>query len=383
MNIIRAKSMKIVMIDPLVGNEYAACLAAGISKKAELYLVVTENRETDIKGNFKILKLSPAKNDSYNKAVKTFKYFLYFKSLLTFLIRNKIDVVHYQFFRRKSEILFFYFLKSLGFKIVFTAHNVLPHERKKLDYSLNKVIYRRADKIIVHTEYIKDKLVKNFPVSKDKVNIVPHGNFDNYLSKEEITTEGARAKLGLKATDKVLLFFGYIREYKGLDLLLDAFEQVNKLDSSIKLLIAGNPQSKELRSKYENKLKELKNTYAFLQFIPSQDVATYLTSADIVILPYRNIDHSGIIHLAYSFGKPVIATPVGDFPESVEDGRSGFVTDDISIESIKNTIIKAFSDMNKLEMMGNYTKYLNDTKYSWDSIAESTLNIYNSIVKRK
>lgn len=374
--------MNVLIMDPLVGNEYAACLSKGLGENGEkIFLSITENREVQVNGRFEIVKLSPAKDKRYGKLKKGFKYLAYFKNVLSFIKKNKIDVIHYQFFRRRDEILFFYLLKKLGHKLVFTAHNVLPHERSKLDYYLKKIVYKTADEIIVHSNYIKEKLLKNFPEAEGKTTIIPHGNFDNYLPKEIITKDEARKKLGFSPADGVLLFFGYIREYKGLDLLLDAFKEAYPQNKNIKLLIAGNPQSAELRKRYEDKIKGMQGVTAHLKFIPADEVAVYLSACDAVVLPYKDIDHSGIIHLAYSFGKPVIATRVGDFPESIEDGKSGFLLKENTKDELKRMIINTFSDTKNLEIMGAYCTKLNHTKYSWNEIAVTTISVYKKAIQ--
>jgi D-inositol-3-phosphate glycosyltransferase len=380
------KTMKILMIDPLVGNEYAACLSAGLSRKGvETHLVVTENREISTPGSFIIKRFMPAKNDLYGKTKKVFKYVSYLRTLLKYIRKEKIDIVHYQFFRRKSEIFYFLFLKALRVKLVFTAHNILPHERSKSDYFLKKLVYKNANAIIVHTDYIRTKLLSMFKVNEKKVFIVPHGNFDVYLPSAKISYEEARERLEIKPEDNVLLFFGYIREYKGLDLLLAAFENAAKANKNLKLLIAGNPQSEGLRKTYEDQINSLSmnglngRITAHLKFIPAEEVAYYLTASDVVALPYKNIDHSGIVHLAYSFQKPIIATNVGDFPEAIEDGRSGYVLKSNTTKELTEKIIETFSDAEKLKLMGAYAKYLNDTKYSWGEIASRTIDVYNYV----
>jgi glycosyltransferase involved in cell wall biosynthesis len=218
-------------------------------------------------------------------------------------------------------------MKLAGVRLVYTAHNVLPHETGKLDKYLYSLIYKSAHYIIVHSDYIKEKLLISFSVKEEKVKVIPHGNFDIYLPAKRITKSEARRKLNMNVNDKILLFFGYIREYKGLDLLLDAFQTAKDCDSELKLLIAGMPFNEELKTHYSKRIKEISadRIIQHFKFIPSDEVQNYFEASDIVILPYKNIDHSGIIHLAYSFCKPVIVTNVGDFPETVEDGKSGYI----------------------------------------------------------
>ena len=264
---------------------------------------------------------------------------------------------------------------------MYTAHNVLPHEEKKADYFLYSILYRAADGIITHSGGIKEKLVSRFNIPPNKVTVIPHGNFDSYLPKKTITKEEARKDFNLSIKDDVLLFFGYIREYKGLDLLLNAFKLILEKKPDTVLIIAGFPATKQLYDKYirEVNLLPKKNIKATFNFIPSEDVPKYFISADFVVLPYKKIDHSGIVHMAYSFGKPIIATNVGDFPESVENGKSGFIVNSLSAKDIAAKIIDAFQNKGMIPDMSNYIHQLNQTKYSWNTVAAKTITFYESL----
>jgi glycosyltransferase involved in cell wall biosynthesis len=298
------------------------------------------------------------------------------------VIGNGKRVAHIQFLRRERlEGLFLLLLRLLGAKLVFTAHNVLPHENNAIDRFLRSGIYRAAGTIIVHSEYIKNKLTNGFRVDREKVRVVPHGNFDHYVPKEPLSKAEARKSLNLSETDNVALFFGYIREYKGLNLLLDAFELCARQGQPFKLVIAGAPASTELGNQYRKRIEEMamNDLITFhADFIPSEKVAAYLLASDVVILPYKAIDHSGIVHLAYSFGRPLIATDVGDFSEVIEDGKSGYLLKENSAECLSETIIGAFSNGAHLAEMGNYARRLSETKYSWLEIAKKMKDLYES-----
>ena len=147
--------------------------------------------------------------------------------------------------------------RLIGIKIVYTAHNVFPHERTKLDFLRSKIIFKTSHKLIVHSNFIKNKILQNFPFCLNKISIIPHGNFDNYLSKRSMTKTTARNVLNLPKVGIVLLFFGYIREYKGLDLLIDAFELALKQNNSLYLVIAGQPFSDDLMLKYEQRIANI------------------------------------------------------------------------------------------------------------------------------
>jgi glycosyltransferase involved in cell wall biosynthesis len=301
----KKKSNKIVMVDSLIGNDYTYCLGLGLAEnESDLEFIVPENREFNQNVPFDVKRWAPAKNDSYGKLTKLYKYSVYLVKLFFYSLKHREYIFHFQFFRRRTDAVLFYLMSLAGIKLVYTAHNILPHERSFIDRSIQSIVYKSAGIIIVHSKYIKNKLLRNFSVSEEKVHVIPHGNFDIYLPSDRMTKSEAREILGLANEDKVALFFGYIREYKGVDLLLDAFDMASKFDPELKLVIAGMPYNKTLMDRYEQRIREIPagdRLITHFSFIPSDKVQDYFESCDVVLLPYKNIDHSGIIHLAYSF----------------------------------------------------------------------------------
>lgn len=380
--------MKVLMIDSLVGNDYSLAMCAGlVTQGVDVQLVVPRDRvvETDIA--FPVIQLAPSKSPGTSKIRKTFQYIKYLFRLLLLIRRNNVQLVHFQFFRRERLDTFFVgALRLLSMPIVYTAHNVLPHENGRIDYYLRYLVYKVVDGIIVHSEYIQRKLLNAFKVDPAKTAVIPHGNFDLYLPDEELSKEESRNKLGLKKEDRVLLFFGYIRAYKGLDLLIEAFESASAVDKRLKLLIAGAPQSPQLDEQYAGQISKITAHERILfhsHFIPFKDVAFYFTAADLVILPYKTIDHSGIVHLAYTFGKPVIGTPVGDFAEVIDHGKSGYILENHDADCLAEGIRTAFCDEAYLEQMGHFAQELNKTKYSWIHIARRTKLYYEKVISRQ
>lgn len=375
--------MKVILVDSLIGNDYTLCLAFALQNEGlDVTFIVPSNRKFNKPNNFTVKKWSPSKDRKDSNILKLFKYFQYLFKLFFYILKNKDAAVHFQFFRFKFDILFIVLLRLFNVKLVHTAHDVLPHETKKIDYVLNYFLYKASRKIIVHSSYIKNKLNSIFNINKDKIKIVPHGNFDIYQSNSPLLNEEAKKEFNLLPTDKVILFFGFIREYKGLDILLDAYPIVNKKNPEIKFLIAGSVATKTLDQVYKNKINALQNAGSLItnfKFIPIEKVAAYFTAADFVILPYKDIDHSGIVHMAYSFETPIIATNVGDFSETIEEGKSGYLVEKNNPGALADAIIKAFKNPEIKLNMQNYIKELNKSKYSWEESARKTSEIYNTL----
>lgn len=370
---------KILIIDSLMGNDYTICLANAMQMAGgNITLIVPENREIN-NPLFVVKKWLPSKEKTKSKLSKVFDALIYLIKLINFIVKQKPDAVHFQFFRFKIDALLMFLLKIFNLKIIYTAHNVLPHERFMFDIQLTNLAYKAADKIIVHSNFIKEKLLSLFEIDCSKIEIIPHGNFNHYLPEAPLTSNTAKNKLSLSPQDNVALFFGYIKEYKGLDILLNAFEIIYKNKKNIKLLIAGFPESEELKCKYEKMIGQIDadNRIIFYpEYISPSDLPIFFYAADVLILPYKTIDHSGIIHLAYSFNKPVIVTNVGDFSDTVEEGKSGFIVPPNNPIQLAGCIECAFSNKKNLLEMGSYAGTLNNSKYSWDVIAAKTLGIY-------
>ena len=373
--------MKAIMVDSLVGNDYSICLCSALAGAgADITLVVPENRVIDAEVYFPVKFWAPTKEVGVSRYKKTFRYFRFLLKLLIYIKRSKTDIVHFQFFRRERiESFYFLLLRLLGINLILTAHNVLPHQERKIDYFLKFIVYLSATAIIAHSNFIKQMISKMFKISGQKIHIIPHGDFDIYLPQAPISKCAAKKKLNLSKNDHVVLFFGSIRDNKGLHLLLDAFKIASETDPQLYLIIAGKPPTAISENRYREHIAQIKSRDRIIfhsQFIPNDSVADYFTATDVVALPYKNIYHSGIVHLAFSFGRPIIATRVGDFTETIEHGESGYLLEENTAENMAEMIAAGFSNTENLEKMGRFARKLSETEYSWDRIARSTAELY-------
>jgi glycosyltransferase involved in cell wall biosynthesis len=240
-------------------------------------------------------------------------------------------------------------------------------------------VYKCSHRIIAHSDFIKRQLMTRFSIPYAAIEIIPHGNFDAHLPVESVTVKQARGYLSLSDKDHVILFFGIIRENKGLGLLLDAFELASVQDAQLKLLVAGQPQSSKLDRLFRTRISQIDTSGRIIyhpHFVPLNRVPYYFTAADIVILPYRTIYHSGVLHAAFSFARPVITTNVGDFKEMVADGLSGWVLGQNTAVKLADAIGKAFKSRSQLRCMGLYARKISEKKFSWTDIAQKTKALY-------
>lgn len=252
-------------------------------------------------------------------------------------------------------------------RIVTLADNILPHEKRIGDTLLTRYMVSGSDAFVVMSEEVLRDLRK----FTDKPALVsPHPVYDLY--GKIISKEQAREQLHLPANEKIILFFGFIRKYKGLALLLEAMscEQIKKLN--IKLLIAGEYYGDE--DYYRNLIAQSgieKSVIQATHFIPDEEVKNYFCAADVVVQPYLTATQSGISQMAYHFEKPMIVTRVGGLPEIVPDGKAGYVAD-VNAQSVADAIARFYNENKEAEFIENVRR--EKLRFGWDRMAEAVLS---------
>lgn len=257
-------------------------------------------------------------------------------------------------------------------KIICIADNVIPHEHRPGDRNFTRYFLKVCDGFIT----MSDKVLKDlsrFNKIKPAV-VVQHPLYDTFGNKVE--KKLAREHLRLNQDDKLILFFGFIRKYKGLDLLLKAINDPTIRANNIKLLVAGEFYEDEnfyLSLINENNLQE--QVILRDQFIPDSEVKYYLSAADCVVQPYRNATQSGVTPLAYHFEKPMIVTNVGGLPALVPNEKVGIVCEPVP-QSLTNAI-------NRFYELGEdfFIPHLRNEKqkYTWKNLVETILNLVNKV----
>jgi len=206
-------------------------------------------------------------------------------------------------------------------KVICIADNIIPHEKRPGDKQFTAYFMRPVDAFITMS---RDVLKDTQGITAKPAVFYPHPLYDNYgpgIPKEE-----AREKLNLPPGN-YLLFFGFIRKYKGLDILLQALADERLKELNVRLIIAGEYyEGKETCEAIIAQQQLSDRVFAFTDFIPNDEVRFYFSAADLVVQPYRSATQSGITQVAYHFEKPMVVTSVGGLPEVVADGKTGFVT---------------------------------------------------------
>lgn len=338
-------------------NPYQACLAAGLSPLG--------------------CKVFPAKD------------FTLFPLVANFLRVGRFDLVHLHWLeslllsksRFKSLLRFiaFYFevklLRLLGVRFVFTVHNLQEHEQRHPELFLwyCRRLVPLFDALIVHSQYAKTKVVESYSRKKEAlVEVIPHGNYCG-VYPDDISREAARRELGLAATDRVFLFFGAIRDYKGVPELISSFRSMSR--TNVKLLIAGRVRGKEAQARLQAQLVNCKDILAFLNQVPDEQIQVFFRAADVVVLPFRHIFTSGSVLLAMSFGKAVVVPQLDSLAEIIsKDGFCVYSAEDPQgLRHALNEVLER-----PLDEMGR-ANYVRAKQFDWEHISAKTMELFLTV----
>jgi len=237
--------------------------------------------------------------------------------------------------------------RGLRYRIVWTMHNVLPHEKSSppvLDYLGRMLLAQLATSVIVHCNYGQERLAQHFH-RKRKVFIAPHPNYCGVLPSGG-SREEARAKLGLQQVGFVFLFFGAIRGYKGVEDLIAAFRELPHADQA--LVIAGKPSNKDIEADIISRVARDARILTDLGYVPDRKLEVYLRAASAVILPFREVLTSGSAMLALSAGRPVVAPAMGCLPELLPP-ECGILYDPADPDGLRKALIRCrYLDLNAM-----------------------------------
>jgi len=251
-------------------------------------------------------------------------------------------------------------------KILFSCHNVFPHERFPFDKILTRTVLKHGDYFIVHSKLDAADLLKIKSDAKFKISVMPTFNAFKF---ENMNMQTAREELGIPLNQKVLLFFGFVREYKGLGYLLKAMPRIIEALHDVQLLIVGDFGKK--KNEYLQMIDAVvmnENINIYDDYIPDREIEKYFAAADLVVLPYISATQSAIVQLAFGFNKPVIVTNVGGLPEAVADGQTGYIVAPQDPDAISAAVIRFFEENKADEFIANVEAEAN--KYSWDRMSE-------------
>jgi len=346
-------------------SHYNTLLCEELSKKNDVYLL-----------SFKRLYpafLYPGKNQkdtvsnkfiqtNANEIIDSINPITWLKAFFQ-IKKNKADILIFHWWTPYFTPLFYSIAKLIrlftNIKILFICHNIIPHERRKIDTLLTKMVLGKGDFFIVHSSEDYNKLKKILPFAIIKQTVHPTYDIFNF---EKYNQEKAKEILDLNT--KVILFFGIVRKYKGLQYLIDAMPIVLQ-HIDVTLIIAG--QFWEDKNEYIEQIQKIeieKHVRIIDEYIPNEDVGLYMSSADVVVLPYISATQSGVIQIAYGFNKPVITSKTGGLPDVVKDGETGCLVEPANSEALAISIVSYFIEGKKGPFIENIKK--ENERFSWD-----------------
>ncbi len=262
---------------------------------------------------------------------------------------------------------------------IFVCHNVFPHERFPLDKFLTRTVLKKGKAYITHSAMDAEDLKSIVAAPNYETTVLP---VHNSFKMKNLTKSQARLAADVLEDKKILLFFGFVREYKGLRHIINAMPEIVKYDSNIRLMIVG-----EFRSDKENYLEQIKkldvgnNIDIVDGYIPDSGIEKYFAASDLIVLPYESATQSGIVQIAYGFEKPVIATDVGGLPEVVSDGKTGYIVEPKNPKALAEAVIRFFDENRSEEFTENVRKEA--YRYSWDRMNEAVVRLTEKIDNEK
>ena len=259
-------------------------------------------------------------------------------------------------------------------RCVALVHNMIPHEPSLLDKVFAPLYVRATDGFVALSDSVVQDINRLDPSHKPKTSY-PHPIYDHY--GEQMSKEEACLALHLQPEKQYMLFFGLVRAYKGLDLLLDAFGFVKDQLPNLQLIIAGEFYEDEDKYRIQIESNQLTDRVIIKnEFIADADLRKYFGAADLIVQPYKSATQSGVTQVAFHFEKPMLVTNVGGLGEIIHDHQMGYAVDPNA-----QAIAEALTDYYTQNRQADYTAYLIQQKenYSWAKLAESFVTIYNNI----
>jgi glycosyltransferase involved in cell wall biosynthesis len=365
-----------------------------MSKKAALDVIGSDDLDfPEFRGQpgVRFLNLRGSHRPAASSASKIARVSRYYARLIRYAATAKPRIFHilwnnkFEFFDR--TLLMLYYL-ILGKSIVLTLHNVNARTRDRNDTFLNRftlrIQYRLAHHLFVHTEKMKTELIREFGVQPARITVIPFG-INNSVPNTSLTRADARQRLGIREAEKAILFFGNITPYKGLELLVSAFQQTLARRDDVRLIIAGKPDRFE---SYWQMIREVVREgvqkgkiLLRANFIPDGETEVYFKAADVLVLPYRHVYQSGVLFLGYSFGLPALAADVGSLKDEIVEGKTGFLFRPDDPVDLARAIEKYFaSDLyaelsSRRQGIRDYATKL----HSWDVVAQITMSVYERL----
>ena len=279
------------------------------------------------------------------------------------------DVIHYQGFHPWFDLALPLWRR---YPLVCTVHDFRPHPGDKLSqktpFWVEMFVRRRADQLIVHSQHVRSLMVQQLGGASENISLMPHIQIGQELASPMVEED-----------ENLILFYGRIWEYKGLEYLIRAEPLISARIPNARIMIAGQGED---FSRYAQMMVHPEHFIVHNEFISEERTTEYFQRASVVVLPYIEASQSGVIPLAYSAAKPVVATTVGGLPEMVEHGRTGYLVAPRDAAKLADALVRLLLDKTLRRQMGVNAKHKIELECSPETIARQTVEVYHRAATR-
>jgi glycosyltransferase involved in cell wall biosynthesis len=327
------------------------------------------------------------------RGIRGAQYVAEWLRLVYYLQRQKPDVVLFGEMRFAFEVRFLKMLRGAGLKLADIVHDVRAYDTRRDAASIVledekhlrqfEAMYEQFHALFVHDKTNYDLFIDLYKrVPAQNVHEIPLGTNEIVLEVQPtITAADLRKQLNIATGQKVVMFFGTVTKYKGVEDLIRAFPMIHKATGA-RLVIAGFPAKDIDPEALQAAARELgvyEHISWLLDYVPNEHVLPMMEISDVVALPYRAISQSAVIQIAYACGKPVVATRIGGLQDVVEDGQSGFLAEAENIQSLADACNRILSSDELAHKMGARAKVLADTRFAWKNVAERLVAAFKGL----
>jgi glycosyltransferase involved in cell wall biosynthesis len=281
--------------------------------------------------------------------------------------------------RLPLDFWFIKYCRKRGSKIVLTVHDLLPHDTADLHQQTFQHLYDFVDGIICHSDHIEARLVSEFSVPPHKIRVIPHGPF--FYDLPDVGSESTLRSFGIDQGKGMVLWQGIIFPYKGIDLLLDAWQRVEAQSDHVELVIAGTG-APELLQQIRNQVEALglKRVHLHFRFITTEELVALYRAAAIVVYPYRAITTSGALATGLALGKAIIASDLPVFRELLVPRENALLADSRNSQELADALLELTQDQELRKKLEKTVSEMNFGDESWLLIAKKTVQVYGDVL---
>lgn len=293
-------------------------------------------------------------------------------------------VVHVQYlpmlrWQPPLDLWFLAFCRRRGAKIVLTVHDLMPHDTAEAYKQIFQNLYRSMDAIICHSNAVKGRLESEFGIARDRISVIPHGPFFYDLPVDD--PEKTLRQLEIAPGQLLVLWQGIIFPYKGLDLLLQAWQKVEAQGVNACLVVVGTG-APEMLAQLQEQVRQLglQHIRMDLRFVSAEELVAAYRAVDIVVYPYRAITTSGAIASGLALGKTIIASDLPVFRELLTNGENSLLVEPMDIDALAQALIRLGRDANLRAQFAERVRAMNFGDHSWNEIAQQTRHVYEVLM---